>query len=345
VSWIFSRLDLKILLDLDIGHSISDIVNRHMQETPAIVEKILAGDMRSISRALSLVENRQSRLVTEMLKELYFHAGNSTIIGITGSPGAGKSTLVEQLARFYSSQNLKVGIVAVDPTSPFSGGAILGDRVRMQSLATNPNVFIRSMATRGKMGGLSAAVGDALVVLDAAGYEVLIVETVGVGQDEVDIVKTAETTIVVLVPGMGDDIQTIKAGIMEIGDIFVINKADREGVERTRKEVEAWLSLAPSKTQWLPPVLETVAMRGTGIGELVETIRRFKEVVIGTRQKNQQTLSFHRARLLEMLRDRLFADIMEQVTDEALDACVEKMAQHRLDPYSAVDELVKRFGR
>jgi len=330
---------------LDIGYWISDIVNRLMQEISVIVEKILAGDMRSISRALSLVEFRQSQFVTEMLKELYSHAGNSTIIGITGSPGAGKSTLVEQLAHFYSGQNLKVGIVAVDPTSPFSGGAILGDRVRMQSLATNPNVFIRSMATRGKMGGLSAAVGDALLVLDAAGYEILIVETVGVGQDEVDIVKTAETTIVVLVPGMGDDIQTIKAGIMEIGDIFVINKADRAGVERTRHEVEALLSLAPSKTEWTPPVLETVATHGTGISELAEVIQRFNEVVIETGLKEEQDLSFHRVRLLEMLRDRLFEDHMEKVTEKALDACVEKVAQRRLDPYSAVDELVKRFGR
>jgi len=314
-----------------------------MEQTETI-KRILEGDIRAVSRALSAVESGRELSVTQMLKTLYPHTGNSTILGVTGSPGAGKSTLVEQLARVYSAQNLKVGIVAVDPTSPFSGGAILGDRVRMQSLATDPNVFIRSMATRGKMGGLSAAVGDALLILDAAGYEVLIVETVGVGQDEVDIVKTADTTIVILVPGMGDDIQTIKAGIMEIGDIFVINKADREGVERTKKEVEALLSIAPSRFGWTPSVLETVATRGQGISELVEAIDQFNRSVVKTGLKDEQHKSFHEMRLLEMLRDHLFADLMSKVTQQELTDYVERVAARKLDPYSAVEELVERLS-
>jgi LAO/AO transport system kinase len=307
------------------------------------IEKILAGHVRSVSRTLTEVENRQDGSVRELLRKLYPHTGRSIIIGVTGSPGAGKSTLVEQLARLYSGQNRKVGVIAVDPTSPFSGGAILGDRIRMQSLATDPNVFIRSMATRGRMGGLSASVGDALLVLDAAGYETLIVETVGVGQDEVDIVKTADITIVVLVPGMGDDIQTIKAGIMEIGDIFVINKADRDGVERTRKEVEALLSLSHPKDEWTPVLLETVATDGRGISDLAEAIQQFRESVMAPGVKREQSIYLHRLRLLEMLRDRFLTDVMDVVEDEELDDFVERIMARELDPYSVVDELVQRL--
>ncbi len=316
-----------------------------MQEISEKTERILAGDARSVSKALTEVESRPSIEVRDLLKQLYPHTGDSRIIGVTGSPGAGKSTLVEQLAKVYSAQGLKVGIVAVDPTSPFSGGAILGDRVRMQSLATDPNIFIRSMATRGRMGGLSAAVGDALLVLDAAGYETLIVETVGVGQDEIDIVKTADMTIVVLVPGMGDDIQSIKAGIMEIGDIFVINKADREGVERTKREIEVLLSLAPPLAGWTPPVLETVATQGKGINELVLAIQRFIQTVLEAGSKAQQNFRNQRMRLLDMLRDRLLEDVLRKVSDKELNQYVEKVAARVLDPYSAVDEMIERLGR
>lgn len=314
-----------------------------MQVPAKTIEQILNGDVRSVARLLSDVESSQDPAVRDLLRDLYPHTGGSRIIGVTGSPGAGKSTLVEQLARFYSDQDLKVGIIAVDPTSPFTGGAILGDRVRMQSLATHPKIFIRSMATRGKMGGLSAAVGDALLVLDAAGYEVLLVETVGVGQDEVDIVKTASVTIVVLVPGMGDDIQTIKAGIMEIGDIFVINKADRDGVERTRAEMEALLSTTSFEKGWRPPVLETIATSGKGIAELVTTLQSFKESVIDEGFKDDQYNYFHRLRLLEMLRDRLFENVMADLSEEELDDYVEKIKSREADPYSVVDELVERL--
>jgi len=321
------------------------MAGRLMQEVSETIRRIRAGDIRSISRALTDVESNQGPAVTKMLKDLYPETGNARVLGVTGSPGAGKSTLVERLAHVYSGEGLKVGIIAVDPTSPFSGGAILGDRVRMQSLATDPNVYIRSMATRGRMGGLSVAVGDALLILDAAGFEVLIVETVGVGQDEVDIVKTADTTIVVLVPGMGDDIQTIKAGIMEIGDIFVINKADREGVRRTRNEVEALLSGAPSRTGWTPPVLETVATQGKGVTELVATIEDFKRSVIEKGLKDDENFNSYRLRLLEMLRDRLLEDVMNRVSEKELIGYVERVAARTLDPYTAVEEMAERLCR
>jgi len=321
------------------------MAGRLMQEVSETIRRIRAGDIRSISRALTDVESNQGPAVTKMLKDLYPETGNARVLGVTGSPGAGKSTLVERLAHVYSGEGLKVGIIAVDPTSPFSGGAILGDRVRMQSLATDPNVYIRSMATRGRMGGLSVAVGDALLILDAAGFEVLIVETVGVGQDEVDIVKTADTTIVVLVPGMGDDIQTIKAGIMEIGDIFVINKADREGVRRTRNEVEALLSGAPSRTGWTPPVLETVATQGKGVTELVATIEDFKRSVIEKGLKDDENFNSYRLHLLEMLRDRLLEDVMNRVSEKELIGYVERVAARTLDPYTAVEEMAERLCR
>ena len=308
------------------------------------VEKILEGDIRSVSRVLSEVENRQGEPIRELLKSLYTHAGRALVIGVTGSPGAGKSTLVEQLARLYRKQGQRVGIIAVDPTSPFSGGAILGDRIRMQSLATDPGVFIRSMATRGRMGGLSAAVNDALLVLDAAGYEILIVETVGVGQDEVDIVRTADVTVVMLVPGMGDDIQTIKAGIMEIGDIFVINKADREGVERTRQEVEALLTFGGPKTGWVPSIVETIATKGDGIDRLADCIQEFEESVLQSDARREQHLGFQRLRLVEMLRDRLLSLVFDRVDEKTLDDYAERVLSREMDPYSAVDQMVELVG-
>ncbi|HEX8888989.1 MAG TPA: methylmalonyl Co-A mutase-associated GTPase MeaB, partial [Pyrinomonadaceae bacterium] len=212
-------------------------------ESSTLIERIVAGEPRAVARAISKVEDGSAD-AAELMKAIFPRTGRATVVGITGSPGAGKSTLVDKLALAYRQQAERVGIIAVDPSSPFSGGAILGDRIRMQTLGLDSNVFIRSMATRGNLGGLARATVDAVAILDAAGYGKVIVETVGVGQDEVEIVKTADVSVVVLVPGMGDDIQAIKAGIMEIGDIFVINKADREGVLRTEKELEALLSLA-----------------------------------------------------------------------------------------------------
>ncbi|MDH3494173.1 MAG: methylmalonyl Co-A mutase-associated GTPase MeaB, partial [Acidobacteriota bacterium] len=229
-----------------------------------LVARLLKGEPRAIARSISMVEDGTEGS-PDLMKGVFPKTGNAVVIGITGSPGAGKSSLVDKLALFYRKRGDKIGIIAVDPSSPFSGGAILGDRIRMQTLGLDPNVFIRSMATRGKLGGLARATVDAVAILDAAGYDKVIVETVGVGQDEVEIVKTADVSVVVLVPGMGDDIQAIKAGIMEIGDVFVINKADREGVIRAEKELEALLSLAHRNDFWDPPIVKTVATESKGI--------------------------------------------------------------------------------
>src|SRR6266849_5764814 len=242
----------------------------------SLIDRIVAGDANAVARAISKVEDGATE-ASELMKQIFPRTGRALIIGITGSPGAGKSSLVDKLAAFYRQRGERVGIVAVDPSSPFSGGAILGDRIRMQTLGLDKGVFIRSMATRGNLGGLARATVDAVAILDAAGYQKIIVETVGVGQDEVEIVKTADVCVVVLVPGMGDDVQTMKAGIMEIGDVFVINKADREGVLRTQKEVEALLPIATRDDGWQPPIVKTVATESKGIEELAAAIDQCRE--------------------------------------------------------------------
>ncbi len=290
------------------------------------------------------MENSRDGRVTELLRKLFPRTGQAFVIGVTGSPGSGKSTLVDQLAHHYKDLEPKVGVVLVDPTSPFSGGAILGDRIRMQALFTDPRVFIRSMATRGKMGGLSTAVDEALMVLDAAGYGTLIVETVGVGQDEVDIVKTAHMTLVVLVPGMGDDIQTMKAGVMEIGDIFVINKADRDGVTRTEREVEALLSLSSREDGWEAPIVKTVATQGEGILELVEAIEKYRNLLSEPQGRKRREVSWFRERLVEKLRDHLTRDLLERIPEDELDRYAEKMMTRELDPYTIMDRLLKNLG-
>ncbi|MFL6467842.1 MAG: methylmalonyl Co-A mutase-associated GTPase MeaB, partial [Pyrinomonadaceae bacterium] len=240
------------------------------------LEKLFKGDPRSVARAITRVENGSAG-AAELMKAVFPKTGNATVIGITGAPGAGKSSLVDKLALHYKEQGEKIGIVCVDPSSPFSGGAILGDRIRMATLGLDKKVFIRSMATRGNLGGLSRATVDAVAILDAGGFNKVIVETVGVGQDEVEIVKTADVSVVVLVPGMGDDIQAIKAGIMEIGDVFVINKADREGVLRTQTELEALLHLAHRPDLWNPPIVKTVATESKGIEDLSTAILAYLE--------------------------------------------------------------------
>ena len=275
------------------------------------------------------------------MKEIYAISRGALVIGLTGSPGAGKSSLVDKLALLYRQRGERVGIVAVDPSSPFSGGAILGDRIRMQTLGLDEGVFIRSMATRGNLGGLARATVDAVAILDAAGYARVIVETVGVGQDEVEIVKAADVSIVVLVPGMGDDIQAIKAGIMEIGDIFVINKADREGVYATEKELEALLSLTSRNDGWDPPIVKTVATENQGVEALAEAIERYRQTQLSEVGSSERRHAIARWRIVELLRERLLARVLASESSVAmLERLADEVATRRRDPYSAVEELI-----
>lgn len=306
-----------------------------------LIEKLFEGNPRAVARSITKVEDG-SKDSAELMKAVFPKTGNATIIGITGSPGAGKSSLVDKLALHYREKNEKIGIVAVDPSSPFSGGAILGDRIRMQTLGLDPNVFIRSMATRGKLGGLARATVDAVAILDAAGFDKVIVETVGVGQDEVEIVKTADVSVVVLVPGMGDDIQAIKAGIMEIGDVFVINKADREGVIRTEKELESLLSLAHRHDFWDPPIVKTVATENKGIEDLSEAIQSYKDFLATGEKSLERRLDIAKWRLLELLQERLLKNVLNKNgTSEKLEEFALEVAEKKRDPYSAVEELLK----
>ena len=306
-----------------------------------VIEKLFDGNPRAIARAITKIEDG-TKDSGELMKAVFPKTGNATIVGITGSPGAGKSSLVDKLALFYREKGEKIGIIAVDPSSPFSGGAILGDRIRMQTLGLDPNVFIRSMATRGKLGGLARATVDAVAILDAAGFDKVIVETVGVGQDEVEIVKTADVSVVVLVPGMGDDIQAIKAGIMEIGDVFVINKADREGVIRTEKELEALLSLAHRPDFWDPPIVRTIATENKGIEDLSEAIKAYSEFQKSGENSLERRKSIAKWRLLELLQEKLLQDVMNRNgTSEKLDEFALEVAEKNLDPYSAVEEILE----
>lgn len=309
-----------------------------------MTERIRQGDVRAMARLMSLIEN-DSPEATPALKELYPFTGRAFVVGITGPPGSGKSTLTDQLTQEFRGQGRTIGIVAVDPTSPFTGGAILADRIRMQQHSLDPGVFIRSMATRGHLGGLAKATNDVVHVLDAAGKELVFIETVGVGQDEVEVVKTAHTSIVVSVPGLGDDIQAIKAGILEIADIFVVNKADREGANRTVAELQAMMALGPGRSDWSPPILKTVAIQGEGIAELAQGILAHQTHLDqgGLRQLRQRERS--RAFFLELLQERVTRRLLEQAgANGILDQTIERIAHREVDPYSAADDFLKKAG-
>jgi len=306
----------------------------------SLVDRVAAGDTRAVARAISKVED-VSKDAAQLMKKIFPLTGRGLVIGITGAPGVGKSSLVDKLALHYRKQGERVGIVAVDPSSPFSGGAILGDRIRMQTLGLDSGVFIRSMATRGNLGGLARTTVDAVSILDAAGYGRIIIETVGVGQDEVEVVKAADISVVVLVPGMGDDIQAIKAGIMEIGDIFVINKADRDGVNATEKELEALLSLAMRDDSWEPPIVKTVATESKGIQDLAAAIEKYRNFHLESKSGDGRRRAIARWRILELLRERLVAQTLESDSaSEKLDRLAGEVASRQRDPYSAVEEIM-----
>jgi GTPase len=311
--------------------------------TDQLLQNFFKGDTRALSRVITRVENRSSDSLA-LLQELFGHTGNSQIIGITGSPGSGKSTLVDRLAVAYRQKGNTLAVVAIDPSSPFTGGAILGDRIRMQTHGIDPGVYIRSMATRGHLGGLATATADVVTVLDAAGKNPIIVETVGVGQDEIDIVKLADISIVVLVPGMGDDVQALKAGIMEIGDIFVINKCDRPGVDKMERAVLATLSLAHRADVWEPPVVKTVASEGRGIDELMATIERCYSFLQNSASRMEKKKDGARQRLITLLEERLLKATVQQVfPDGELNQVVEQIANRQQDPYSIVDAIIRNL--
>ena len=308
------------------------------------ISRLRSGEPLALARAISTVENRAPGW-SELLKALFPHAGKARILGLTGAPGSGKSTLVDQLAKYYRKEKQTVGIIAVDPTSPYTGGAILGDRIRMQDHYADPGIYIRSMATRGSLGGLARTTADVATVLDASGRDRILIETVGVGQDEVDIVRLADITIVILVPGMGDDVQTIKAGIMEIADIFVINKCDREGAERVEREIRAMQSLDMRNDGWTPPIVKTVASEGVGTEDLAAAVAGYEAYLKKENLALKKNVENWQERLIEMLRDAMLEKVRAQMDDGTVERYAAEIAEHKRDPYTLVEEIVERAGK
>lgn len=305
-----------------------------------IVEDLLNHSRLALAKGITAVENEYDNAV-EIMTKIYPHTGNAYVIGITGPPGAGKSTMTDGIAKEYRKRGKTVGIVAIDPTSPYSGGAILGDRIRMMDLMGDDGIFIRSMATRGSLGGLSQKAGDAVKLMDAFGMDIIIVETVGVGQSEVDIVKTADTTMVVVIPGMGDDIQAIKAGILEIGDLITINKADREGTDKLNIEMEMMLELNPEHVQWRPPINRTIASRGEGIEEVVNSIEEHHKYLVDSGKLAEIRKKRINSEITDMINVRVNRYIDKNVVrTAAFEETVTKLQSRELDPYSVVDGIV-----
>ena len=298
-----------------------------------LAAKVIAGDIRALARAATLIENRRPD-AEPLMRELFPRTGRAMILGVTGSPGAGKSTLCDQLTRVLRDENKRVGVLAIDPTSPYTGGAILGDRIRMQQHHADPDVFIRSMATRGWLGGLAAATTEMTMLLDAAGFDVVIVETVGVGQDEVEIARLADVTLVVMVPGMGDDVQAIKAGIMEIADVFVINKSDLPGAEKLDRELKSYLTLSHRPDGWTPPIVHAVANDGQGITEILAAAREYH----ARGSSAARGAEIWAIRLREMLRER----VLDRFPKTDFEAAGREVAEHKRDPYSILDGWLKQ---
>jgi LAO/AO transport system kinase len=309
-----------------------------MENAATLLQPLLDGNPRALARAITWMENGHPE-ARALMAEVWPHLGRAMVVGLTGSPGSGKSTLTDQLARALRAEGRKVGILAVDPTSPFSGGAILGDRIRMGKIAADPGVFIRSLATRGALGGLSRATQDAIDLLDAAGWDVVIVETVGVGQDEVDVVSCVQTCCVVLVPGMGDEIQAIKAGIMEVADVFVVNKADRDGVEKVESEIQAMKSLGSAKA-WDPPALRTVAAAGEGILDLLEKIREHGAWLKAHGGFQVKARERARLRFGSLLAEEAAKRARARAGEGAVEEVIQAISERRLDPYAAVARIL-----
>ena len=306
--------------------------------------QVCAGEVRAISRAITAIENHAPE-AEELLRRLFAQTGKAYLTGVTGAPGTGKSTLVDRLAAYYRKQNEQVGVIAVDPTSPYSGGAILGDRIRMQSHAGDAGMFIRSMATRGFMGGLARATAEVALLLDAAGKRQVLIETVGVGQDEIDIVRLADCILVVLVPGLGDDIQNMKAGLMEIGDVFVLNKSDRQGADRLEQELLAMLSLVMPRDGWHPPVVRTVANENKGIDALAEAVGKFRAHFEKSGERAKKHIEHWKKRLLGLIESRLVERVLGGTSGEArLTEMAREVAERKKDPFTAVNEILAKSG-
>ncbi len=311
-----------------------------LTKTEEITSGVLAGNRRSIARAITIIENNTAE-AKKLIASIYSHTGEAHLIGLTGPSGSGKSTLIEKIVREYRRRGKTVGVVAVDPTSPFTGGAFLGDRIRMQELSTDPDVFIRSMATRNYSGGIARATKDAVKVLDAAGKDVVLVETVGAGQSEVEIIKVAQTIVVIHAPGLGDEIQAIKAGLMEIADIFVVNKADRENADKAVMDIQAMLQLNNKETAWKQPILKTTALTGEGVPQLIEKIeehRRFLQKEVG----QKRSIDKAETEFMEAIKEKVTSSIINELKREGkFEQLLQKIVEKRVDPASAAEKLLR----
>lgn len=309
-----------------------------------LIQKMVSGDKRALGKIITLMEEDPSSSAY-IVSKIYPLTGKAYIVGITGPPGSGKSSIVDKLVSCYRNENLKVGIIAIDPTSPFTGGAILGDRIRMRGHYTDKNVFIRSMATRGTLGGLSRATSDSVKALDAFGNDVIIIETVGAGQVEVDIVKVADTVVVVSVPDMGDTIQKLKAGIMEIGDIFAVNKADIDGAEKCILEIKMMLELSETKNGWVPPIVKTFGDRDNGANELYEAIKNHHKYLLESGRQEKKKIARGKVDLIYILQNLFIKKFYEAINEEELEELGKKIANREKDPYTIIEELIPRLKK